>query len=128
MFNLTLDDYGSETTWELVDDNNNTLASGGPYANNIAGTVKTETLTMANGCYTLIVDDSYGDGICCTYGNGSFELLDSNGSQIGFSNGNFGTFETMEFCINNNVVTTSRQAKEEKLRDLQPKDVHNFSF
>ena len=31
-----------------------------------------ETTCLPYGCYTLTVNDSYGDGICCAYGQGSF--------------------------------------------------------
>ena len=34
VFNLTPDNYGSETTWAITDDNGNTVLSGGPYTNN----------------------------------------------------------------------------------------------
>ena len=46
---LTLDNYPGETTWTLVDDNGNTVLSGGPYAD--AGVV-VETGCVASGCYT----------------------------------------------------------------------------
>lgn len=29
----------------------------------------------ANGCYEVVFEDSFGDGLCCTYGNGSFEVV-----------------------------------------------------
>jgi hypothetical protein len=112
-FELTLDDFGSETTWELINDNNNqVITQGGSYSDNQSGTKKTKALCIPDGCYTLYVDDSYGDGICCTYGDGSFELKDSNGTTVGYSNGNFGYYDYIEFCVSNNIVTFRDQQKD----------------
>ena len=112
-FELILDDYGSETTWELINQaNGQVVTSGGPYDDNQAGTKKTTALCIPDGCYTIYVDDSYGDGICCTYGSGSFELKDSNGNRVGYSNGNFGYYDYIDFCVTNNVVTFRDQQKD----------------
>ena len=62
--NLIPDNYGSETTWALTDENGTTVMSGGPYTNN-NNTPITVTEQLCYGCYTLTVNDSYGDGICC---------------------------------------------------------------
>jgi len=97
-FKLTLDDYGSETSWELLNDNFQVIDSGGPYQNGNSGQVITKNFALADGCYTLYVDDSYGDGICCFYGDGSFELT-ANGNRIGYSNGQFGYYDYIDFCI-----------------------------
>jgi len=121
-FELTLDDYGSETSWELVDANNNVVASGGPYSNGSSGQLIQETFNLGDGCYILYVDDSYGDGICCNYGNGSFQLLDDNNVQVGYSNGNFGFYDYIDFCITNNVVTFRGGDKDSKATMLQPKE------
>ncbi len=121
-FELTLDDYGSETSWELIDDSTNqALSQGGPYSDNQSGTTKTKALCIPDGCYTLYVDDSYGDGICCSYGDGSFELKDSNGTTVGYSDGNFGYYDYIEFCVSNNVVTFNDQQKDEKSASLAKK-------
>ncbi len=122
-FNLTLDDYGSETSWEVVDDNNTVLLTGGPYDDGTNGMVISQTFALADGCYTLYVDDSYGDGICCDYGNGSFELLDINNTQVGYSNGTFGSYDYLQFCVTNNVVTFQGGEKDAKATGLQAKNI-----
>ena len=48
-------------------------------------------------CYTLTVNDSYGDGICCGYGQGSFEL--SSGGEVLVSGGEFGSTVSLDFCL-----------------------------
>ena len=122
-FNLTLDDYGSETSWELEDGNNAVISTGGPYSNGTNGQLVTEMFSLADGCYTIFVNDSYGDGICCTYGNGSFEITDINGTQAGYSNGQFGNYDFINFCVTNNIVTFQDEQKDEKELQLAPKSL-----
>lgn len=98
-FRLTLDDYGSETTWTLKDANNTTIASGGPYEDYQAGKVITKDLCLEDGCYTFKIKDSYGDGICCYEGYGEYEIVGANGTTYVHSYGEFGTVENQDFCI-----------------------------
>ena len=79
--------------------------------------------SLADGCYTIFVNDSYGDGICCTYGNGSFEITDINGTQAGYSNGQFGNYDFINFCVTNNIVTFQDEQKDEKELQLAPKSL-----
>jgi len=96
---IVLDDYPEETTWDIVDSNNNVLASGGPYNNNPAGSTVTETICLGDACYDFTIYDSYGDGICCAYGNGSYTLVNSsNGTNLA-SGGSFGFSESTNFCL-----------------------------
>ncbi|MCB0782586.1 MAG: trypsin-like peptidase domain-containing protein [Flavobacteriales bacterium] len=105
---ITLDDYGSETTWELADQQGNVLATGGPYANNQNGTVVTEDLCVASGCYEFTIFDSVGDGICCDYGLGSYEILDDQGTVLGSGNGVFDFQDMITVCaISNSVLEHS---------------------
>jgi hypothetical protein len=123
-FNLILDDYGSETSWELEDANGSVVANGGPYGDGNNGMLVTEMFSLEDGCYILFVDDAYGDGICCAYGSGSFEITDINGTQVGYSNGNFGNYDYIEFCVVNNVVTFRDEQKDEKELNLAPKSLN----
>lgn len=91
---LTTDNYGSETSWNLTDANGNVVESGSGYANN---TSYTFNWTLADGQYTFTINDSYGDGICCSYGNGSYDLADANGNIVA-SGGSFGSAEATDFC------------------------------
>lgn len=92
-FILTTDAFGSEIRFRFYDPNNAVVLKGGPWSNvNSPATVRhdfafTPTTT---GCYRLEVFDSYGDGINCGYGQGYFELLDSEGNVIFHNNGNIG--------------------------------------
>ncbi len=92
---LVLDNYPGETTWELKDAGRNILASGGPYST--AGATITETFCLTGGKYNFRIYDSLGDGICCTYGSGSYEL--SEGTTIYVSGGSFGDSERTRFTL-----------------------------
>jgi len=74
-FEITTDQYASETSWEIIDDNGNVLSSGGPYSSQ--GTFNSN-FNLPSGCYSLYVYDSYGDGIT----GGGYTLRDSNGDVI----------------------------------------------
>lgn len=84
---ITLDNMGSETTWELIDNGTNeVLFAGGPYADGMAGTVVTEEMCLNKSCYRLVVYDAAGNGIA----NGGYELSDANGRLIIDADGQFG--------------------------------------
>ncbi|WP_426430323.1 T9SS type A sorting domain-containing protein [Winogradskyella sp. HB-48] len=97
IFNLTTDDWAGETSWEFVDSNGTVVASGPatPYAD---FTTYQETITIPtlDECYVFTIFDSYGDGICCGFGNGSYDLQDENGNII-ISGGDFGSSESAQF-------------------------------
>lgn len=82
------DNFGSETTW-LVHDGTDTVFSGGPYSNGNSGQSHIESYCFANPVNLIfIINDAYGDGICCGAGNGSYTIeVDSfeiaNGGQFG---------------------------------------------
>lgn len=101
---ITLDNWGSETTWELAPEGGATILQGGPYTDGATGTVVNEQLCLQDGCYTLTLNDSYGDGICCAEGNGDFDVLDANGTVLLNGDPEF-TFTTSgTFCVQANGV------------------------
>lgn len=91
---LTTDNYGSETSWSLRNSSNSTIASGSGYGNN---TTHTEDFCLDDGDYTFVINDSYGDGICCSFGNGAYSIV-SGGSTL-VSGGSFGSSESKPFTI-----------------------------
>ncbi len=96
---LTLDNYPGETTWELVDAAGTVVWNGGPYSG--GGTV-VETSCVGDGCYTLNVYDSFGDGMCCSFGNGGYEF--SQGGVVLASGGDFASLESTEVCVGDIVL------------------------
>jgi len=95
---INLDNYPAETTWTVANSSGTTLASGGAYGNQSPGSTVTENICLADGCYNFIINDSYGDGICCGFGNGSYVLTDVEGNTL-VSGGQFGFSETTPFCV-----------------------------
>jgi hypothetical protein len=105
--NILTDNYPSETTWELkaTDEvgTTTTIYTGGPY--NQPNTLFTDSLTITSAYdYEFIIYDSYGDGICCYWGEGEVSITnecqgviwvdtfqgsttsgDQNASQLAFS-------------------------------------------
>ncbi|WP_462170487.1 endonuclease [Pseudoalteromonas xiamenensis] len=71
---LTTDSYASETSWTLKAGSTQ-VASGNGYNNN--ATV-TENFCLNDGDYTFTIFDAYGDGICCSYGNGNYALKEGS--------------------------------------------------
>ncbi len=95
---IVLDNYPEETTWSITNDATGaTVASGGAYGNFPDGSTVSEDICLADGCYTFTIFDSYGDGICCAYGSGSYSL--SGGGNTLASGGAFGSSEATPFCI-----------------------------
>jgi hypothetical protein len=95
---IITDNYGSETSWALKDPNGATVASGGPYTNVSGGqTFNVPVTGLSNGCHTFEINDGYGDGICCQYGNGSFTIA-SNGTTL-YTGGQFGSEDERVFNV-----------------------------
>ncbi len=76
------DTYPNETSWDIKDTANTIIASG---------TINNDTLCYLTGnLLHFTIYDSYGDGICCSYGNGSYNVyvdgnLAASGGQFAFS-------------------------------------------
>jgi len=93
---IMTDNYGGETSWELINIADGSIldsVAAGTYSNN---TLYTKTIIVeTNGCYQFSIHDSYGDGICCAEGAGYYNV--SSGEELLFTGGNFGTEESKGF-------------------------------
>jgi lysyl endopeptidase len=110
LLNITLDDYGSETTWTLATEGGTSLFTGGPYADDIGGTVITETLCVGTGCYVLNMIDAYGDGICCDFGDGDYEVIGAGSEVLVTGDGAFLDNVETPFCLVSTGVGTNSGA------------------
>lgn len=111
VLSMTFDNYPEETSWEIRDSGNAIVASGGTYGSQADGSTLNVNVDLPAGCYSLVMKDAYGDGMCCSYGNGSYALTD--GGTTLASGGSFNSSETSSFCVggatnsSNFIVTTS---------------------
>ena len=81
-FTLSLDDYPMEVVWRIEDENGQEWYAGGPYVKEMANQVVTESFCLPSGKYEFIIEDYYGDGLCCGYGDGFYLIKDSSGKLI----------------------------------------------
>ncbi len=104
---ITLDNYPEETSWQIRD-GGTVVASGGTYGSQPDGSTVQEVITLADGCYDFVINDTYGDGICCSYGSGSYSLTD--GGTTLASGGAFGSSETTAFCVGGATTSYATQS------------------
>ena len=90
--NIVADNYPSETTWQIMYENGEFIASG-----DVNGGV----VCLSEACYTFSIYDSYGDGICCSYGEGSYTLL-LDELEIA-TGGDFDSEESVYFCVEETI-------------------------
>lgn len=100
---LNFDNYPAESGWNISSLNETVLYSGGPYT---SGTQTfSETFCLAAGtCYNFNMLDSWGDGMCCVFGPGSYSVTDANGAVLA-SGGEFNFIETTQICTTPLSVT-----------------------
>nr|WP_321243864.1 T9SS type A sorting domain-containing protein [uncultured Psychroserpens sp.] len=81
---LVTDDWPAETSWIFRDSAGTALYTSPEYIEGVDDfTAFIETFDISvNECYTFEMIDSYGDGICCFSGNGSYTLETLEGSTI----------------------------------------------
>ena len=95
---LKLDNYPEETSWEIRSETD-VVASGGTYGSEPDLSTLTFNLCLDEGCYNFIIFDSFGDGICCSYGSGNYSLRNNDTNQILASGGDFNFSESTNFCL-----------------------------
>ena len=97
--NLLFDNYATETSWTVTNANGTVVANGGNYSSAMNGQNLPIDLCLPTGCYNFNIYDSYGDGICCLYGNGNYSLVEDATGAILTSGGSFAYAETTNFCV-----------------------------
>ncbi len=105
-FEINSDIQASQTTWEIKSvDNDMVVCSGGPYFDGFQLNIPT-SCCMPEGCYTLAVYDSGGDGMVNGF-NGGYSLRNSADNRRiidNTANGDFGSTSQMtgnsySFCM-----------------------------
>ncbi len=94
---LTTDTYPEETFWTVTNSADEVVAQGGGYASN--NMLFTEYFCLdEDECYSFRMFDAGGDGICCGFGNGNYQVLDAAGNSIIMSDGIFNSQQVTEIC------------------------------
>ncbi|MCH2023823.1 MAG: T9SS type A sorting domain-containing protein [Saprospiraceae bacterium] len=94
--NIVPDDWGSEITWQFTGPGGSpTYSSGGPYFDNNTTPVNEDVCVPTGTQVIFTIFDSYGDGICCSEGNGSYSVT-VNGVMVA-TGGEYSTSESTTF-------------------------------
>jgi len=108
---IKTDNYPTETSWTLKkfgscvgQTDPNLSVAAGSYTS--ANTVQVREECVDEGQYQFIISDTYGDGICCGYGTGTFQVLYGGIDVFPGQGGNFGTGFTGTFGECNAAPTT----------------------
>lgn len=88
---ITPDNYPNEVSWQLQNEQTGIVIASG----NSAGSAGNTICILNNTCYKFTIFDSYGDGICCSYGNGSYTVT-VNGATVA-TGGDYDDFESTYF-------------------------------
>ena len=102
------DKYGNQITWELLASDLSVLASGGPYTMLVGGSSATqlhqEKVTVAKGeCVKFVIKDAVGNGMCCQYGEGYYQIKDSKGNLLVDGDGDFGSEASVLLSVTDGV-------------------------
>jgi len=77
----TLDQYAGDTRWEFIPDGQSDPVASFQYEDALQYDTTTESVCLEEGTYNFIIYDAYGDGMCCNWGEGSYQLS-YNGNTI----------------------------------------------
>ena len=113
--NLIFDCWGSEVSWEIVDQSNSSVISSvavGSYSDNApTGYAITEKICLSNGCYDFNINDDYGDGMSGSQWSncdvdGDYNITDQWATQtyVQMGDPDFGDGTSHSFCIENTAI------------------------
>merc|ERR1711983_357306 len=98
---ITIDNYGEETTYDIKDSSGTKVMQGSGWP---AGSTNSFWKCLSSGSYTFTITDGYGDGLCCSYGNGGY-VVEVDDDEVA-SGGQFGSSETKSFNVGTPTPTT----------------------
>merc|ERR1712048_1329544 len=85
----------------MGDSSDNTVMEGSGWP---ASSVNSFWKCFSSGSYKFTITDAYGDGICCSYGNGGYSVKVDDKEVA--SGGQFGSSETKTFDVGSSTPTT----------------------
>lgn len=101
---LMQDKFGNEITWQIVDEENAVIASGGPYEHIFGPTTATllheiKLNLPINKCLRFVITDMMKNGICCDYGDGYYRIINGHGNVAIEGDGRFGESASHVFTL-----------------------------
>jgi len=93
---ILTDYFPTETSWTISDQEGNEVASGSGYTQSQTNYIQDQCLE-SNNVHTFSISDTWGDGICCSYGSGSYQL--SLGETTFIEGGDFGSSVEHRFLL-----------------------------
>jgi len=133
---LQLDCWGNEVSWRLLSqDENQEILIGGPYDGQ-DGQLINETWCLAEACYVLEINDSFGDGIGGGFGCntiGYLQIVEDENllTEIPQAQANFGDQRKLPFCLGeatNNLGNLSIEFFETLIFPNPTDGTVNFAF
>jgi len=96
---VTTDNYPQETSWKIENSNGELEVESAAYSD-------ANYVYPHAGCHNacggkFVISDTYGDGMCCSYGSGEYSLI-VNGQTIVRENGDFGSTKTTPITCTTN--------------------------
>lgn len=96
--NLLTDSFAVETSWSIFTKDGYKLAENGPLTDN---TLYKEIKCVPDECIEFVIYDTYGDGLCCEFGNGKYSLTLRDSAVVMASGAEFEFEESNEICVQN---------------------------
>lgn len=120
---ILTDNFGEDISWQLTNENGAVLYSGDSYDDN---QLYTQDMTLPNGCYLFSISDSYGDGLCCTQGNGYYSLT-YNGILLQ-GGGDMGSGESINFKVEGELSIDKNSIENVKIYPNPSKGIYNIQL
>jgi len=98
---ITFDSFPEDISWKLRNTCHGDtvqIASGGDYGESLRGkTIYQDVDSTPDGTFEFEIKDSYGDGLCCDMGNGTYSVSMDGEEQISMGGFGGGVGETKQF-------------------------------
>lgn len=99
-FKIQLDNNAIDVSWDLIDGAGSIVYGSPSFAlGSQSNQLIHEPICLAQGCYTLVMKDLGGNGLCCNNGSGYYLLTNSTGDTLAFGT-SYGNTDTTVFCVN----------------------------
>jgi len=104
---VNTDEYPSEISWLLRERTSGRLIASAPRGSfSQVNTEYKQPLNLKKSVeYKFIMEDQENDGICCAYGEGSYEVKDTSTGRVLASGGQYGDTEVSYFSLNQSTGT-----------------------